>query len=702
MVGVGAFLFLARRADAADACDRLIEVTVQQGDTCAAIATRLYKDSARVDLIHEHNPMGPPPHALVAGTKLKVPPCVPKAVTTPPAAAQGPDARLTWWRNKVDLLTPQPAPASRDAPLARGNKVLTAERSSAEVTFRDESMLFLGERTMVIVLGATHAQNARIEPSETTLVSGALRSKLGALAGRPTVKTDSASVALAPESQVSVDDKKTTRLAVYKGEGSITAQKKTEKVPTAFGSKAEAGKAPTKPAPLPAAPLWKIALRPTILTAADSATLRAEYERGATGPAPATWRVAVARDADFHELVVDKVVPASVTELEVERATDGTYHVRVSAIDADGFEGPYTEASSARVATHVGARPADGAWTQDVPLGGLGGLWCAEGSAPAAKAESIVLDRFKRHVLRCAAAQDLAGASEIVIPAEPVHAELSLFAEGKGAGRVRVTVDDQHAHSVARADVAVRATGAEVGAFAPDGKGAWEAPVRWSAGAAQASFAVVVNEAVAPAIAIALPSAAGTVVKAAAPASDAQDEATTRSWRFDFALAGGVAAAHGEPGPTAIAQAGPRWSFGSIDVGVGLRAGYEVFEHELAGASPTVPPIPASPSFQVSQRAVVLGLPLRLDTKVGPVRLGAQLMPLVTIDDAISSTPRVSVGLGTRALGGLEVDATARLPLGPGAILLEAGWRQTSSEGRAALDATNSGPRVVLGWAFAF
>ena len=68
----------------------------------------------------------------------------------------------------------------------------------------------------------------------------------------------------AGESQVSVDAARSTRLAVYRGAGKLTAKKQTIGVPQGFGSKAEKDSAPTPPRPPQFTPrLGRLANRPS-------------------------------------------------------------------------------------------------------------------------------------------------------------------------------------------------------------------------------------------------------------------------------------------------------------------------------------------------------------------------------------------------------------------------------------------------------
>src|ERR1700759_713979 len=101
----------------------------------------------------------------------------------------------------------------------------------------------MGERSLIVMLGGGHATQEKAV--ETTLVTGALRARLGELvAGAPARRATlvesaaAAGVALgAGEVKVDVDDKKDTRVAVYRGRSSARARRKVVEVPEGFGSR---------------------------------------------------------------------------------------------------------------------------------------------------------------------------------------------------------------------------------------------------------------------------------------------------------------------------------------------------------------------------------------------------------------------------------------------------------------------------------
>ena len=341
--------------------DDVVHHVVKAGDSCSSLAQRYYGDTRFVELLHGANPelaRKPPPHSLREGTVLVIPP--------KPSARSGPDAQLTAVRNQVDVLTPESKPGRANDPLFRGNRVSTQAASAADVTFRDETQVKLGERTLVIILGDARAAAAKVpsasEPEATTLVTGSLRAFMsgargggvgggagggGAAAGvggrvPVAVATDAAAVKVYDgEAQVSADAVKTTRLAVYRGSSAIDARGTRREVARGFGSKAELGSQPTAPRPLPPAPVWSV-LPPLVLLDRGTASIVAEYDvPKAAGQRIAQWHVQIARDGIFRDIAVDTTAPVGVRRLEAQPPGAGRYYIRVSAVDDDHFEGPF-------------------------------------------------------------------------------------------------------------------------------------------------------------------------------------------------------------------------------------------------------------------------------------------------------------------------------------------------------------------------
>lgn len=325
--------------------DEPIRHVVKNGDSCSSLALKYYGDTRFVDLLHGANAelaRTPPPHVLREGMVLVIPP--------KPATKTGPDAQLTAVRNEVDVLTPQKKPGKPNDPLFRGNRVSTEAASAADVTFRDETQVKLGERTLVIILGDAKSAASKVNPSgdaPTTLVTGNLRAFMGggprtsSSPGSTAIGTEAAAVKVYDgEAQVSADAVKTTRLAVYRGSSSIDARGTRREVARGFGSKAELGREPTVPRPLPAAPLWAIA-PPLVLVDRGKEAIVGEYDVPKSDARIAEWHVQIARDGIFRDVAVDTKVPSAIKRLEAVPPGAARYYIRVSAIDDDHFEGPY-------------------------------------------------------------------------------------------------------------------------------------------------------------------------------------------------------------------------------------------------------------------------------------------------------------------------------------------------------------------------
>ncbi|MBK8234358.1 MAG: OmpA family protein [Deltaproteobacteria bacterium] len=328
------------------------QYTVVDGDTCAAIAKRFYGDAKRYDIIHQYNPgMGPTPHHLEAGRMLLLP-----RVAT--AQGSGPDAEVTGTRRSVEAKA-----ANADAwdaaaiglDLFRGWRVNTLARAWAELTFRDTSVLELRENTLVIIFGASQ-NTARRMTTSATLDRGALRSRLGELAGGATLKVESPSAQtelVGGKALVTVDDGGTSRVANH-GTGRATVRgrgpsKLEVKVASRMGSKVEPRKAPSKPKPLPPPPAWAAdQFSGFVSIGARGASVVAAWQ---PEPKAASYRIELARKPDGRDVVADAIAPREVSRVELHGLPPGDYWLSVASIDDDAFEGVPNDAHAVHVTT---------------------------------------------------------------------------------------------------------------------------------------------------------------------------------------------------------------------------------------------------------------------------------------------------------------------------------------------------------------
>lgn len=447
---------------------------VKAGQDCPAVAAENFGDRSRVDLVHALNPdLGPVPHHLREGQEL----LLPKALSGPPA----PDATLVRARNKVEVRAPELRPPSVPDPLFAGNRVSTATASTADLDFRDETRVRLGESSLIVILGSSAKKSPITPAASASLLDGSVRARLSALAGRlpdkPGVDTPSARIAMKEgEAQISVDPKKTTRLAVYSGGSTISAQKTTVSVDGGFGSKANDGSPPTPPRPLPAAPTWSAPPPSLALFGGLTAAVTGDYGAGSgPGDAPAEWHLQLAKDEAFDDLLVDTRVPLAVTRLDARELAEGRYFVRVSAIDADVFEGPWSEVRSVtavRVETvSIGKRRTSVVAPAAIP--------CALDGVPLRGA--VEVGRYVAHHVSCTAGPELEG--ELVlepVPVSSIRAEVVVLERRGSSGTLRLTVTDDAGEPIEGVVPTVLAPdGVELGPLVTEsGPGAYRATFR--------------------------------------------------------------------------------------------------------------------------------------------------------------------------------------------------------------------------------
>ncbi len=312
------------------------EYTVRRGDNCGNIAHRFYGDWRRYDVIMRHNPelqtgsqrgrCGP---FLRPGVVLRLP---------RPPLQDAPDAELTQAQREVRTREPRSSEwrrANRGLDLFHGWRVNTLERSTAEITFRDRSIVQLRENTLVVVFGGS-AREARRRTSNATLERGALRSRLGSL--RMRVDTPSSQAELSGGAAlVSVDEDGTSRVSNFDGgDASVSSSDGSASVQVrpGFGSKVRRAQRPSPPRRLPDAPVWAEGTRQFMGFQRTGVSLAMEWQPVESAR---SYRVELGRE-DESGVFAATEVDASVTRFEMRGFPAGSYWARVSTVDGDFFE----------------------------------------------------------------------------------------------------------------------------------------------------------------------------------------------------------------------------------------------------------------------------------------------------------------------------------------------------------------------------
>lgn len=306
------------------------EYQVRPGDTCRGIAARFYGDADEYVRIHELNPeLGPMPHHLEPGLRLRL-------------ERPEPPAELAVVYRRVERRDPAASTfeaARAGQPLDRGTQVRTHDESSATIRFSDRAEVEIRERTLVIVYGGER-RLAQRPVTRAELESGALRSRLGELAGRRPleIETPSALASLDGDAVVSVGEDGSSRVANHgRREATVEAGGTTMRLPAGTGTVVQRGEAPSRPRRLLPAPGWR---------ADRSGPVIGFYGRGAVlsgGWEPVDgaerYRVEIARRPNGDELLTTLELGGRARRFEAGGLPEGTVYVSVASIDATGLEG---------------------------------------------------------------------------------------------------------------------------------------------------------------------------------------------------------------------------------------------------------------------------------------------------------------------------------------------------------------------------
>jgi hypothetical protein len=334
----------------ADGEPRFERYRVVAGDTCWSIAKARLGDGERYRLIHQYNDLGPLPHKLKPGQILRLP---------IPGAAE-PEAELTGTSGAVRARAPTTeswTSAAAGTDLFSLWRVNAQAKAWAEVTFRDRAQIQLREESVVIIYGRGGAP--RGSHGQAQLESGALRARLGDLAGQGGGSAPPTLAVATPSAEADVAGAGTSTLfAVERGDATVISnhgttavtvrgrtkataaapakpRKKVVSVGANMGTRAESGKDPEPPRPLPPAPRLRSGATIFVSDETGVGTVTAAWEPVAEA---VRYRVELARlEAPTRPISAD-TFDKSVLSFRAEGLTPGEYLLAVAAIDGQGFE----------------------------------------------------------------------------------------------------------------------------------------------------------------------------------------------------------------------------------------------------------------------------------------------------------------------------------------------------------------------------
>ena len=334
VLGVASFSVVASADDTTPGYpERVLQWSVQEGETCADIAVSLYGSVRHLALLHRYNDIECKAGAPIGEGAVLV---VPEKVTTLPTA------RLRSMTPTVKARPPGAswAAAAPGMPLYRKYSVNTLEHARADIRFQDRTRVYLAEHTLVVIYGtASETGVSKTKPAAVELDSGELQAGLAALRGKPVeVATKGGGRVSAASRDATLRRKgQRTTVSVFDGHANVRSAGSTVRVPTNHGSSFVRAKPPTPPRPLPPPPSWEEGSSPALeLAPGGVGILRARWN---VVPRAVAYRIEVAKDPAFVDLLVREETPPDVRSFRAEKLPPGDYYVRVRAIDDEDFLG---------------------------------------------------------------------------------------------------------------------------------------------------------------------------------------------------------------------------------------------------------------------------------------------------------------------------------------------------------------------------
>ena len=310
--------------------ERVLQWTIKNGETCDDIASALYGSAKHRALVERYNSVRCDGKPLPDGLTL----VVPAKVTDQPTA------RLRSMHPDVQARPPGGAwsPAASGMPLYKNQSVNTLDKARADILFLDRTRVVMAEHTLVVIYGTAARTAVNKTPPTVELESGEVQAGLAALRGKPVEVAVQGGRVSAHSRDAAVRSKeKRATVSVFDGTASVASSGKKVEVPKNQGTAFVKGLAPEPPRPLPPAPKWAASSAPGVLLAPPGeAVLRASWE---AVPKAASYRVELARDPEFNDLLAREEVPADVRSFRGEKLPTGSYCLRVRAIDTDDFLG---------------------------------------------------------------------------------------------------------------------------------------------------------------------------------------------------------------------------------------------------------------------------------------------------------------------------------------------------------------------------
>ncbi|MCX5816496.1 MAG: FecR domain-containing protein [Proteobacteria bacterium] len=223
--------------------------------------------------------------------------------------------------------------------IIQGSTLQTGSESSLEITFEDNSALFLKPNT---ILGVTTAQKKGLLAivHDLYLRAGRAITNIKSATGadsRFEINTPSAvASARGTQFRVSLDEKASTRAEVLEGRVMVKGMDTAVEVKQGEGTLVEKGAVPDQPSKLLAPP--KIAAYRPIYKDIPLSIKFDETE------GTVAIRTALSKDQEGKDVLFENIIKPKES-FAVSNITDGSYYLIISSIDGKGLEGPQSDPS---------------------------------------------------------------------------------------------------------------------------------------------------------------------------------------------------------------------------------------------------------------------------------------------------------------------------------------------------------------------
>lgn len=309
--------------------EAVVQWGAQKGETCADIANAIYGSPKFAHLLLRYNRI-----SCASPMTESITLVVPAKATSMPAA------RLRSMHPDVQTRPASGAwqPGSSGQPLGANHNVKTQDQGRADIEFIDRTRVFLAPHTLVVIFDtASQTKVSKVVPPRVEVQEGEVRAGLAALRGAPVEVSvpGGGQVSAASRDTVIARKGERTTVAVFDGKAGVKSGGKSVEVPLNFGTRFVGQKPPDPPRPLPPAPVFQ-ARTSGALTLDTEGQLTASWD---PVPSALSYRIEVAREADFGAPIVREEVPADVTTFRAEKLPPGRYFLRVRATDKEEFLG---------------------------------------------------------------------------------------------------------------------------------------------------------------------------------------------------------------------------------------------------------------------------------------------------------------------------------------------------------------------------